>query len=376
MSSVALHGNLRDFGIAEVFQLIGQQRKTGKLEVAGEEGAIFLAFDAGRVVRGGPIESQAVRDPIGGQLVRSGYLTREQLENLRGESERSARPISDLLVGAGLVEPETLAEVQHLLTREVVFDVMRRKSGDFHFKAEPIVHDTSPEKLLGAEQILMDGLRMLDEWQTFSALVPSDDLVFRRVGDMESVRALTKGDGEARLGHAERVLQLVDGRLSVRRVVDLSRIGTFEATRAIAELRQAGVIELVATGPRRLQGLRGSARRPSLLVALRAAMATCLPLLLLGALGWAASERADVVASLPGSAIPEPALHQLGTRYETQLVRSLVEAHFFEHGAYPAHLEELAPDLEAEGRSLTQSRLADYYYVVRDDEVVLLAPMH
>ncbi|HKK52381.1 MAG TPA: DUF4388 domain-containing protein, partial [Myxococcota bacterium] len=46
MSSVALHGNLRDFGIAEVFQLIGQQRKTGTLEVVGEEGAIFLAFAA------------------------------------------------------------------------------------------------------------------------------------------------------------------------------------------------------------------------------------------------------------------------------------------------------------------------------------------
>jgi len=32
--SVALHGNLRDFGIGEVFQLIGQQQKTGVLEVS------------------------------------------------------------------------------------------------------------------------------------------------------------------------------------------------------------------------------------------------------------------------------------------------------------------------------------------------------
>ena len=33
--SIALRGNLRDFGIAEVFQLIGQQRKTGILEIEG-----------------------------------------------------------------------------------------------------------------------------------------------------------------------------------------------------------------------------------------------------------------------------------------------------------------------------------------------------
>ena len=36
--AVALHGNLRDFGIGEVFQLIGQQRKTGVLEVRRRAG--------------------------------------------------------------------------------------------------------------------------------------------------------------------------------------------------------------------------------------------------------------------------------------------------------------------------------------------------
>ena len=30
---VALRGNLKDFGIADVFQLIGHQRKTGQLEI-------------------------------------------------------------------------------------------------------------------------------------------------------------------------------------------------------------------------------------------------------------------------------------------------------------------------------------------------------
>ena len=30
---VALRGNLEDFGIADVFQLIGQQRKTGVLDL-------------------------------------------------------------------------------------------------------------------------------------------------------------------------------------------------------------------------------------------------------------------------------------------------------------------------------------------------------
>jgi len=374
--SVALHGDLRDFGIAEVFQLIGQQRKTGALEINGEGSSICIFFDQGRVVRGGPVNSESVGAPLATQLMRSGYLTREQLEKLERESERSAKPISALLLGEGLVDSATLEEVQFLLTRETVFDVMRRKSGDFHFTAKAVSHDTKPEHLLGAEQILMDGLRMLDEWQTFVAIVPSEDIVFRRVGDLESVRALTAGDGDARLGSAERVLQLVDGRLNVRRIIDLSRIGTFEATRALAELREAGIIDEIAGLRRRPSRRRDKAQRIPLLQLLRVALATALPFVVFAALGLSALERGGETLSPVGSALSEPLYRQPRVRYETQLLRNLVEAHFFEIGRYPATLEEIGPELARVSASLTSSRLADYYYVVRGDEVILLAPMH
>lgn len=374
--SVALHGNLRDFGIAEVFQLIGQQRKTGTLEVVGESQSTFIAFDSGCVVRGGSVSSRSAREPLATQLVRSGYLTREQLENVERESARSARPIADLLLTAGLIEADTLAEVQHLLTRETVFEVMRRRSGDFHFTAETIQHDTKPENLLGAEQILMDGLRMLDEWQTFAAIVPDEELVFRRVGNLEAARALTKSDGDARLGKAERILQLVDGRLSVRRIIDLSRIGTFEATRALAELRDAGVIDVVESSSKKPAATAPARKRPPVLKMLRAALATSLPFVALIALGVVSAKRIDATENLRGTPIPDPVFSSLGARHERVLIRNLVETHFFEHGAYPQSLGEVANQLAEAGVSLTASQLGAYYYVVRGDEVVLLAPLH
>ena len=373
--SVALHGNLRDFGIAEVFQLIGQQRKTGSLVVDGDEASIFLAFDEGRVVRGGTVGSRSEREPLGPQLVRAGYLVREQLDDLRLESERSARPLSDLLLATGLIDLEALEEVQHLLTRETVFDVMRRKSGDFNFTAESIVHDTKPENLLGAEQILMDGLRMLDEWQTFADIVPSEETIFRRVGNLTSARAITTVGADARLGHVERVFQLVDGRLSVRRIIDLSRIGTFEATRALAQLRQAGVIDVAVPKKSRTRRGRAAAPRAPILPMMRTALATALPFVVLGSFAWLSFERAGAEGGRLGSAIPVRAIEQFGERYETELIRSKLEAHFFETGRYPDRLDELAAAGGGRLSSLTSSRLGDYYYRVRDDAVVLLAPI-
>ena len=372
--AVALHGNLRDFGIAEVFQLIGQQRKTGLLVVGEGSDAVSLSFDEGRVVAGGPTLQQEEGGALGSQLVRSGYLTRDQLQDLVSESARSARPIPDLLLASGRLDTESLGEVQDLLTRETVFDIMRRKSGEFHFSAEPVVHDLPPERLLGAEQILMDGLRMLDEWQTFAAAVPSESVVFRRVGNLESSRAFaSQGGGDDRFSHVERVLKLIDGRLSVRRVIDLSRIGTFEATRVLAELRQAGLIEIAAAEMRRSPRRSASAR--SMIPSLRAAVATVVPFGLLLALAFVAFDRSGPTGGLPGSPIPDLVVRRLGADAEVDLVRQLVDLHVFETGSYPDRLEAVAGRASELDRSLTSARLAEYYYAVRDDEVVLLAPL-
>lgn len=370
--AVALHGNLRDFGIAEVFQLIGQQRKTGVLVVGEEASAVFLSFDEGRVVAGGSTGHENEGGALGSQLVRSGHLTRDQLRDLVGESARSARPIADLLVSSGRLDAAILAEVEDLLTRETVFDIMRRKSGEFHFSAESVVHDTPPSRLLGAEQILMDGLRMLDEWQTFSAAVPSEEVVFRRVGNLESSRKFASGGEDERLDQVERVLKLIDGRLSVRRIVDLSRIGTFEATRVLAELRQAGLIEIATQEARRAP--RRSVSPKSAMPSLRAAVATAVPFVVLAGLTGVAMERSGAEGALPGSPIPDRVLHRIGAESEAELLRNLVELHFFETGAYPDRLEAVSAQASAADRSLTPARLAEYYYAVRDDEVVLLPP--
>ena len=94
--AIALRGNLKDFGIAEVFQLIGQQRKTGKLEITGGGGLeVSLTFDEGAVVWASPV-SRREYEVLGQRLVRCGLLTQEILTSLLSESEASARSLPSL----------------------------------------------------------------------------------------------------------------------------------------------------------------------------------------------------------------------------------------------------------------------------------------
>ena len=89
MASVSLRGNLKDFGIAEVFQLVGQQRKTGILEFSRKGQRVQIVFDRGAVVSAAPIGPHA-HWALGDMLVRTGRLTRERVEELHRECKASA----------------------------------------------------------------------------------------------------------------------------------------------------------------------------------------------------------------------------------------------------------------------------------------------
>jgi hypothetical protein len=362
--SIALRGNLRDFGISEVFQLIGQQRKTGVLEIAGEEQRIQLRFDAGAIVGAEPAGSHPDA-ALGDLLMRVGWLTRERLSELIRQRRDHLQSLSTLLVSEGYLSAGQVEEIEDLLTQESLFTVLRLQEGSFHFLAQAVEHDRPPTKLLGAEQVLMDGMRMVDEWQTFADRVPSEEAVFQRIASLEA-RSRQLPEGSPRQA-AERLYLMVDGRLSARRLIDLSRLGTFEGTRLLAQLCDLALIEPVATKPvvnARPRTLPGSP--------LRLVMASLLPLLLLASLLW-----------VPGFATsPEPKAPLVEYAWKARAWDSLsvrrleraVEAHRLVTGRWPTDLSQLV-DLGWLPRSaLTGHEGRPYYYARRGGAYVLLAP--
>jgi hypothetical protein len=228
--------------------------------------------------------------------------------------------------------------------------------------------------VLGAEQILMDGLRMLDEWQTFKEAVPSEDIVFGSAERFDVYRQQASGYSKERLVQAECVFQLVDGRLSVRRIMDLSRLGTFEATRILAELREYGLIEPVDPG--RVRSLRRQSR-PSTPVAerVRWGLAVAFPIALLSLIVSLLLTSGPGAGARPGVfPIERSPRQKVEDAFEKRRVRHVIEAHRFLWSSWPEDLDE--PDRTALlGRpTLTPSQARPYYYARSEEGVVLLAP--
>jgi Domain of unknown function (DUF4388) len=364
--TVALHGNLRDFGMGEVFQLIGQQRKTGVLEVRGEKGEVTLRFDAGGVVAAAPVGASADEVLIE-MTVRCGLVPRDRLPVAEAGPDASP-PSARQLVDAGLLSETSLRDIEDLLTRETIFDLLRWSDGSFRFVAQSIPHDRPAESLLGAEQVLMDGLRMVDEWQAFTGELPAETVVFRRRGSIEEYRHSPACRATSSPIEAERVFLLVDGRATVRRVIDLSRLGTFGAMRILVQLARSGWIEPVpVVSAVETRGIAlaptSPARRWAALLAPFAALAV------IAGIGLARTASERDVFDLGGDVVSEAR-----SRLATSRVRALVLAYRAAEGYWPDGLDAVARWLGDGSIALTPAETDAYYVGTRIEGPIILAP--
>lgn len=367
--SIALHGNLRDFGIGEVFQLIGQQRKTGVLQVRGSQGEVELRFEDGNVVSATPVGSFE-DEALGDLAVRCGALPREAHAAAARARGAAGDGLRLHLLEAGLALP-SLHEIEALLTRETLFSLLCWEDGSFRFVSQPISHDRPHDSLIAAEQFLMDGLRMLDEWRAFHAELPAETQVFRRRGSIEDYRRSSAARTSSWPAETERLLLLIDGRSSVRRVIDLSRLGTFLGMRVLTDLARAGWIEALRNeeGGIGYGGARRTGLRP------RRAAAIGVPFAALALLaGLAVAGVRDSGSGTAAVPIERAPIAEARAGAEATRLRHLALATSLARGRAVDSLAELPAWPEGEGRALTAEAAAAYYLAHRDGGALILAP--
>jgi hypothetical protein len=265
---MALKGTLKDFGIAEILQLIGQQAKSGVLHLESRDDVIHIAIADGSVVRAESAGRKA-RERLGNMLVRAELIEQKELEYALELQKRSLRRVGDILVELRLVSKTALREMTALQTTETVFRLFHWKSGTYEFEPGDVEWDPETVTPLRAESVLMEGFRQVDEWPLIRRKVTSTAMTFERARVLEPERSGSRrierekeragedvevafdglgGDepevkrGEfASLGAKERrVYELAVPHRTVEKIVDLSRLGEFETCKALLNLVNLG----------------------------------------------------------------------------------------------------------------------------------------
>ncbi len=245
---MALQGTLKDFGIADIFQLIGQQQKTGVLCLSdGPDGrAVDVFFAKGMICRAAPHgvdEDQALYNA----LIRGGLLTKSGAEDSARSAREQLRRLRDVLVDSGLIVNEQVSAVEKLDTLENIYDLFGWQDGHFEFEQQEVNVNADSFSPVPAEHVLMDGFRMVDEWPTVLRELPDFSRRVSRVPGLELPPPVDNAEKRGGISHDEfRVYEGIGEGRSIQAVVDLARLGRFDGAKALLSLVKKGYVRVEA----------------------------------------------------------------------------------------------------------------------------------
>src|SRR4051812_23799231 len=107
---MALSGTLKDFGIADILQLIGHQTKTGKLLLKSGGDEVEVLFIDGNVVFASEKQRKS-QNLLGSLLLRAELLSPDQLDEALSVQQRTLKRLGDILIEMEAVTQQQFAQM-------------------------------------------------------------------------------------------------------------------------------------------------------------------------------------------------------------------------------------------------------------------------
>jgi hypothetical protein len=246
---------LEDFGLTDIFPLIGQQQKTGALTLQEDKKAkrvVQILFDKGRIVGTAFPSDPPDEPPLAKRLIRGGVISEEKWKKAYTQQKEELISVENALLNTGMVVKEDLVAALRLLTFETFYSLFKWKGGIFRFETKAVSYDPNFIEPIPSEHLLLDILRMVDEWPMIEERIPSFDMVLKKSNPTATLDDLRGTPWEKRRTvHMEVLYDLVDGRRTVQEIIDLSFIGEFDTCKILLVMMDAGMIEPVTVGASR-----------------------------------------------------------------------------------------------------------------------------
>src|SRR6266853_1302584 len=202
---MALSGTLKDFGIADILQLIGHQTKTGRLTLKTGTDEVEVFFIDGNVVFASEKQRNS-KNLLGNLLLRAELLSKEQLDEALSVQQRTLKRLGDILTEGGQVTQAQLSQMMRLQTTETLYKLFSWKNGSYEFSQEDVDPARSTFDPIRAESVLLEGFRRMDEWPALKKKIPWADATFEKLQDLDladmpsTSEVLAQGDGQAEDG--------------------------------------------------------------------------------------------------------------------------------------------------------------------------------
>jgi hypothetical protein len=235
---MALKGNLRDFTVTQLLNLINLARKTGTLIVDGPGEKVVVSFREGKLAyaQAGQEDSSLVA-----VLFRANKLSPAQYRALKERTAKmSDKELGLLLVNANYISQQDILSSLQAHFINVVNHMFTWVEGIFRFENDLLPPEGKITVRIGLENIIIEGSRRLREWEQLQVEIPNLEMALKfadRPG--ANIRNFNLSVEEWR------VVSYINPKNSMRQIARATKMSDIEIRRIVYGLLQAGLVQLI-----------------------------------------------------------------------------------------------------------------------------------
>ncbi len=235
---MALKGNLRDFTITQLLNLINLARKTGTLIVEGPSEVISVSFREGKLAYANVGQEDNSLVTV---LYKANKLSSAQHRALQDRAgNMSDKELGLLLINADYIsQQDILSSLQNHFIG-VVNRLFTWVEGLFRFESEMLPPEDKITVRIGLENIIIEGSRRLREWEQLQDEIPNLEMALKfadRPGT--NIRNFNLSVEEWR------VVSFINPKNTMRQIARATKMSDLEIRRIVYGLLQAGLVQII-----------------------------------------------------------------------------------------------------------------------------------
>lgn len=183
---MVLSGTLREFILADVFQLLAQQKITGKLILTSGRSQGMVIFKNG-LVAGAEKDDEHFTSKLFNYLVDIKNLKESQAQEIFALCEGDLGELTHQIESRNLLTNQELALFAESVVEDVACSMFLWKTGTYRFNSLKAVDTLNPATIsIPVENIVMEAMRRIDEWARMREVI-SHEIIFVKAEKNDSL---------------------------------------------------------------------------------------------------------------------------------------------------------------------------------------------
>lgn len=236
-----LEGDLGDFTLPEILQLLGFTKKSGRLRLHGPSTAGCMILADGELM---DVSADVARVGVVRRLLGRGHLDAGPIEQALSDVEELPcdRRLLSQLVARDVLDVDLATDVGRAQTLDQLTELLRWTQGSFRFDVDPDAADGIDLDLdLSTEELLATATERLGAWDELTERIGSSDQVVALAPPVPPRDVTVPADGWT-------LLPFVDGRRTVEDLVELAGRGPFDTRQTLLDLLDLGIVSVTEAG--------------------------------------------------------------------------------------------------------------------------------